>query len=296
VFLLWAQAYNAGSIPHTEGGFWVAQAAPLASCLCLTYARPDVLRESIWCFLQQAYPNKELIVINDHPEPLYLDRFYPGVHLYNVPNRFGSLGEKRNYSVTAARGEYLFPWDDDDLFLPWRLQDSMSHLLAAPHKWMFKPMSAWMSTNNRDYAIVQNPFHNQVAMRRCAFDHAGGYRMINSGEDIDFESRISPDRWFHYPARLDELIYVYRWGNNVTHISGMGVDTPGTPTAWDRVAENNREKKGGVISPGFDRPYWQDLATAAASAPGVSPAAARSLAERLEPYQGLGPLEGGRTP
>ncbi len=263
--------------------------SPLVSCLCLTYARPALLREAIWCFLQQDYPNKELIVVNDHPEPIHLNRPFPGVQVVNVPHRFGSLGEKRNFSVSLARGEYLLPWDDDDLFLPWRLTDSLKHLGEAPQKWVYKPMSAWTSTHNQDYAVVQNLFHNQIAMHRKAFEHAGGYRAMNSGEDIDFESRIPGERWYHYPCRIDEMIYVYRWGNDVTHISGFGMDQPGQPTAWERVEERNRHRKGGVISPGFDRAYWQDLIDAAAANPNVNAEEASSLAERLKPYHQLGP-------
>lgn len=264
----------------------MAAEVPLVSCLCLTYARPKLLRESIWCFLQQDWPEKELVILNDHTEPVCLDREYPGVHVYNSPHRFGSLGEKRNFSIRMARGDYLCLWDDDDLFLPWRLSDSMRHLLSAPESWVFKPMSAWTSTDNRNYAVVQNLFHNQIAMRRVAFERAGGYTAMNSGEDIDFETRIPPERWVHYPARIHELIYVYRWGNNITHISGLGTDRPGRATAWDRVEEYNRDVKGGVISPGFDRDYWQDLIDATQ---GIAPAEAALLEERLAQYHHTGP-------
>ncbi|HWI60939.1 MAG TPA: glycosyltransferase [Symbiobacteriaceae bacterium] len=267
----------------------MAEADPLVSCLCLTYARPEQLREAIWCFLQQDWPNKELVVLNDHPEPLHLDRQYPGVRLYNLPERFPNLGAKRNFSVSVARGDYLFPWDDDDLYLPWRISESMGHLLAAPDKWAFKPTAAWMSTYNRDYTLARNAFHSQLAMRRAAFDHAGGYPEMNSGQDIDFESRIPADRWIHHPAPVQEMCYVYRWADGCTHISGFGVDQPGKPTSWERIAAMHRNKPGGVISPGFRRDYWRDLATAATSAPGVDPAGARLLAERLKPYHRLSP-------
>lgn len=263
---------------------------PLVSCLCLTYARPEYLREAIWCFLQQDWPNKELIVLNDHPEPLELDQVYPGVRIVNVPDRFPNLGAKRNYSVQLAKGDFLCLWDDDDLFLPWRLSTSVEQLLARPDAWAFKPAGAWVSCHNRDYGIGHNIFHNQIAMPRETVGRVGGYSEMNSGEDIAFESHIPHDRWLHYPARPHELVYVYRWGNNVFHISGMGMDRPGEPTAWERVGEYTREKKGGgLIRPGFDQDYWQDLAEAAAGLPDVSPEEAALLAERLRPYHQLEP-------
>jgi glycosyltransferase involved in cell wall biosynthesis len=249
-----------------------------------------VLCEAIWCFLQQDYPNKELVIINDHPEPIYLDRYYPGVHVYNVPHRFGSLGEKRNFSFQAAHGDYLFSWDDDDLSLPWRLSLTMTHLLAAPDKWVFRPKSAWVSYYNRDYEIKEYGSHNQTCYRRVAFDHAGGYTAMNSGQDRDFDSRIPDDRFMYYQAPVHELYYVYRWGIDVHHISGLGPDQPGQPTGWERIAELTANSPGGgTITPGFDRDYWQDLIRAAAADPEIPPEEASLLAERLKPYHRLGP-------
>jgi glycosyltransferase involved in cell wall biosynthesis len=262
----------------------------LVSCLCLTYARPEHLREAVWCFLQQDYPNKEMVIVNDHPEPIYLDRFYPGVHLYNVPHRFPSLGAKRNFSFRIAKGDYLFSWDDDDLVLPWRISLTMRHLLATPDKWVFRPRRAWVSHSNRDYEIKEYGSHNQTCYRRQAFDHAGGYTEMNTGEDQDFDARIPRERWLRYDAPVHELCYVYRWGTNVHHISGLGYDQPGKPTVWERIERLTAGKRGGgVITPGFDRDYWQDLARAAATKPGIPPEQARLLAERLKPYNRLGP-------
>ncbi|HWI63125.1 MAG TPA: glycosyltransferase family A protein [Symbiobacteriaceae bacterium] len=265
-------------------------AFPLVSCLCLTYARPAHLREAIWCFLQQDWPNKELVIVNDHPEPLYLDRSYPGVRLYNLPHRFASLGAKRNFSLKVARGDYLLTWDDDDLVLPWRISLTMRHLLAAPGKWVFRPTRAWVSHSNRDYEVKRYESHPSTAYLRAAFDAAGGYTEMNTGEDADLDARIPPDRWIHYPAPVHELYYVYRWAIPVHHISGLGFDRPGNPTAWERIAQLTAGRPGGgIITPGFDRNYWQDLAVAAPTVPGVDPEEARLLAVQLKPYTRLGP-------
>ncbi len=273
---------------------------PLVSCLCLTYARPALLREAIWCFLQQDYPNKELIVVNDHAEPIYLDRHYPGVCVYNLPERSSTLGAKRNFSVRAARGDYLMTWDDDDLVLPWRISLSMSHLLAAPDKWVFRPNGAWFSLFNREYSVVRFESHPSTAYRRAAMDHAGGYSDMNSGQDADLDSRIPEDRWIHYQAPVHDLYYVYRWGIDAHHISAFGFDRPGQPTGWERIAQLTAGSAGGgVIMPGFDQDYWRDLAKAAAALADVPPEEAALLAERLEPYDRLGPDEsptGGAQP
>src|SRR2546429_75321 len=61
---------------------------PPVSCVCPTYARPELLEEAIESFLRQDYRGaKELIVLNDYAcQTLELD--HPEVRVVNVPKRF----------------------------------------------------------------------------------------------------------------------------------------------------------------------------------------------------------------
>lgn len=259
---------------------------PLVSCLCPTYGRPELLQEAICCFLQQDYPNKELVVLNDHPNAITLDRDYPGVYVYNCSQRFQSLGQKRNDLVRRARGDFLMNWDDDDLYLPWRISEMMKHLYPAADKWFCKPTQAWRSTNNGNYRLNQSHFHGQAAMRRILFDELGGYAEMNVGEDLDLEARVPRERRIVYRAQPSELCYVYREGNGIAHISEFRMDQPGRPTSWERMADRYRDRAGGLLIPGFGRNHWQDVLEAARTAPGVDPVQLFLLTRRLEPYLG----------
>ena len=261
---------------------------PLVSCLCPTYGRPRLLREAIWCFLQQDYPNKELLVVNDHQEPIQLDRDYPGVIVHNLPERLKNLGEKRNCVVRLARGDYLMNWDDDDLYLPWRITEQMKLLYSNPHRWLCKSTQAWRSTNNARYRLNQSYFHGQAAMRRELFDQVGWYAAMNSGQDLELEARIPKDRWIHYRAMPSDLVYVYREGNGIAHISQFRPDQPGRLSGWERMEQSYRNAEGGIITPGFARDYWRDLSEAAAGIPGVDLMQRYALMKRLEPYHDLG--------
>ncbi|HYF94828.1 MAG TPA: class I SAM-dependent methyltransferase [Symbiobacteriaceae bacterium] len=266
----------------------MADAMPLVSCLCPTYGRPRLLREAIWSFLQQDYPNKELVIVNDHPNAISLDRPYPGVVVHNLPARLATMGQKRNETARLARGEILLNWDDDDLYLPWRITDTVRHLAAAPDKWVFKATRAWHSTDNGRYHIAHNYFHGQAAMRRTLFDHVGWYPEMNAGEDVVFEAGIPRERWLHFPATPSELMYLYRWGNGVTHISELGPDRPGQPSGYEIIARRYGAEAGGVVTPGFDRDYWRNLTEAAAQLPDVSPVELHALTQRLAPHHDLG--------
>jgi hypothetical protein len=101
---------------------------PLISCLMVTYDRLALAKRSIECFANQTYPRRELVIVtNGDPRFLQsLERFVAELGLTNVrfhhlENAGLSLGELRNASLDAARGEIICQWDDDDCNHPQRM-------------------------------------------------------------------------------------------------------------------------------------------------------------------------------
>ncbi len=92
----------------------VAERFPLAQRAVLSWQR------------QADVPNRELLVINDHPDiAMYPDGPPAGVREIRVPDR-KTLGELRNIGIDNATTDYLIQWDDDDYSrgdrLCWQLQ------------------------------------------------------------------------------------------------------------------------------------------------------------------------------
>lgn len=102
---------------------------PLVSCVMPTFGRPELVPESVAMFLAQDYLNKELIVLNDCPGQEYVMDL-PGVRVINAPCRYESLGAKRNAAIEIARGSIIAVWDDDDVYLPWRLSYCVARMQA----------------------------------------------------------------------------------------------------------------------------------------------------------------------
>lgn len=92
---------------------------PFVSCITVTYGRFTLLQEMYWCWLQQDYLNKELIIINDQPE-LTITCKNPDVKIFNMSERFLTLGAKRNFSLDKISPDtkYVLTYDDDDLSFP----------------------------------------------------------------------------------------------------------------------------------------------------------------------------------
>ena len=159
---------------------------PFISCQCLTYGRVTELEEAIMFFLNQDYPGpKELVIVNDLAEQtLVYD--HPEVRIFNLKERFPTLGEKRNFAVEQCRGDFIVVYDDDDGYLPHHL--SLCARLALTWE-VFSVNKCFYWTNFKEIGVSQN-FMSQWVYSKKSFQKAGGYIHVNSGEDQNFIKRL----------------------------------------------------------------------------------------------------------
>jgi glycosyltransferase involved in cell wall biosynthesis len=197
---------------------------PPVSCFCLTYARPGLLEEAIYSFLQQDYAGtKEMIVLNDYADQtLVFD--HPEVQVINVPRRFRTLGEKLNAAVALASHDLLFAWDDDDVYLPRRLSFSVANFER--QKGFFKVDLAWYWSDHQLSGPLGNRFHAGSCWSRRLFDAVRGYPAEGSNCDQLFEQELAA----RFPGSIapcdvapEDLYYIYRWsGTGSYHLSAVG--------------------------------------------------------------------------
>lgn len=234
---------------------------PAVSCICLTYARPQLLEEAVYSFLVQDYAGtKELLVLNDYEQQV-LELDHPEVKVVNLPKRLRTVGEKMNLAVSLAAHDLLFVWDDDDLYLPHRLTCSVARLDAG--RGFFKPASAWVLSGGALSGPMQNLFHVGSCWTRRLFDAVGGYPADGTGYDLVFEQRLQqrfPGAITPEDIRPEDLYYLYRWGTGSYHMSGFGGYSAGENVGHREVAEYvERGVAEGVIVHGRIRlePQWR---------------------------------------
>lgn len=104
---------------------------PLVSCIMPTRNRRCFVGQSIWYFLRQDYPRKELIILDDG-ENTVADIIPADERIrYVRHDRQLSLGAKRNLGCDLGRGELIAHWDDDDWLASHRLSVQVSELLRS---------------------------------------------------------------------------------------------------------------------------------------------------------------------
>ncbi len=97
-----------------------------------TYGRPDYVNEAVQMFIDQDYPHnrRELIILNDCPGQTFISDLPSeyNIKVFNESFRYKTLGQKRNVTLDHAKGDLIAIWDDDDLYLPWRLSFSQKQM------------------------------------------------------------------------------------------------------------------------------------------------------------------------
>jgi glycosyltransferase involved in cell wall biosynthesis len=91
----------------------------------VTANRKRLAERAVTCFVNQTYPNRELVIIDDGTEdysPLLREIDPRDVIYTRIAGSSGLvLGALRNMALDKARGDYLVQWDDDDWYHPERI-------------------------------------------------------------------------------------------------------------------------------------------------------------------------------
>lgn len=105
---------------------------PLVSAVITTYNRPSHLRDAVESVLGQTYDDTELVVVDDHSETparetladVDLEPLDGFECIRHQENR--GANPARNTGIGAARGEYVAFLDDDDQWVPTKLERQVS--------------------------------------------------------------------------------------------------------------------------------------------------------------------------
>jgi hypothetical protein len=98
------------------------------ACICASYNRPKLLGQAVAMFLEQDYPNKELLILED--SGIFGDTEISGNNwrLISTTTRMPCIASKRNFLVQQTDAEVVATFDDDDWYLPWHLTSAAKAL------------------------------------------------------------------------------------------------------------------------------------------------------------------------
>jgi glycosyltransferase involved in cell wall biosynthesis len=211
---------------------------PTVSVIIPTYQRSHWVSEAIESVLAQTFKDYEIIVVNDGSTDNtveVLNQFQDKIKIIEQENKGGSAA--RNIAIKNSQGLYIAFLDDDDLWLPSKLEKQIA-LLEFNHKigliysdmfWfnengVFPNTKAqvsslhlarlyWMHFLNLDSLTC--PISSTVIVRRQALDEIGLFdESLTNCHDYDLWLRIGEKWLFYY---LDDPLTMHRLSDtNIT--------------------------------------------------------------------------------
>ncbi len=140
---------------------------PGISVLVPTFGRTRLLAEVVECYLRQDWGgDSELVILNDLGAQYLSCGVYAGPHrairITNLAHRLPTLGDKRNTLLASARYPVVTYWDDDDIYLPWRLSLGYELLhtparrmaVREPTEWRMLPDGTLRHKGTRPFGTV----------------------------------------------------------------------------------------------------------------------------------------------
>jgi glycosyltransferase involved in cell wall biosynthesis len=195
---------------------------PKVSIIIPTYNRSHLLKRAITSVLNQQYSDFELIIVNDGSKDdsrKKVEEFRDKRILYIEQEHMGAAAAE-NKGIKASRGSYLAFIDDDDEWMPEKLQIQMKVFVGEPTK----TGVLYCGANHIDLESGALKYHPDIAMesgsgdvhklffsrnnfvslvtaivRKECFDKVGGFdESLPSGNDRDLWIRISQYYFFKY--------------------------------------------------------------------------------------------------
>jgi len=188
------------------------------SFVCTSYRRYYCVRRILSQFYAQTYPNKELIIFNtDKENPYELDINDPAVIIINngidylTGNPYENRGQICRDAVTHATGDYFMLADDDDIYLPWHLEQAVDGI-EANGKDAWKPEMSFFATQDK-LELVMNTMEASVIVKMDRIREIG-FRVDKTGfEGLSWYTKLR-DEGHLDEHNLDYLpSYCFNWGD-----------------------------------------------------------------------------------
>lgn len=185
----------------------------LVSVVITTYNRETYLDSAIQSVVNQTYKNIEIIVIDDGSFTNYAEKIcsnYPQCKYHFKTN--GGLSSARNYGITVSKGYFIAFLDDDDMFLPQKIEVQIEILKNKLDVDCVHSSAMIIDKNNvptgeiigasksKAHYRSGNVFWNALGVwviksptplfRRKVFDNILFDESILVGEDVDFYQRM----------------------------------------------------------------------------------------------------------
>lgn len=178
----------------------VMKKVPLISILVTTFNCQQFIEASLLSLVNQDYPNKEIIVVDDCSSDNTckivqdLVTKYPFIKLIQLTENVGTYVAK-TVAIQFAAGEYIMCHDSDDWAHPEKLTQQIEPLLKDQN--IVVTFSKWfrVTSEGKVYSRMVYPFirlnpSSALFRRKVVEEKAGLWDLVRTGADSEFNARL----------------------------------------------------------------------------------------------------------
>ena len=186
------------------------------SCVCTTYRRFSCVERIISQYYQQTYQNKELIIFNtDINYPLYLSFSDDSIKIINNSKNYTnytdytSRGQILRDAVTHATGDLFSLWDDDDIYLPWHLQQGVDEIVLDA----WKPEYSFFRTKEK-IELVNNTMEASVIVNMNRIKEIGFREDLTGYEGLSWYTKLRDEKQLNEQNKNYLPSYCFNWSDD----------------------------------------------------------------------------------
>jgi glycosyltransferase involved in cell wall biosynthesis len=215
---------------------------PLVSIICLCYNHEKFLEEALLSVINQDYPNKEIIVVDDFSSDSSVEKIkkiikeYPEIIFLPNPHNVGNC-LSFNQAFEKSKGEYIIDFSTDDVMLPNKIKKQVEKFLTLSERYgvvysdaeIVNEKGELLGYHHRGTKRVS--FHPEgdifkyvvwkyficpptMMIRRTTLERTGGYNTELAYEDFNFW--VESARSFYYGFIPEALVKRRIVGNSLS--------------------------------------------------------------------------------
>lgn len=188
------------------------------SFVCTTYRRFQCVQRIVAQYNAQTYSNKELIIFNTDMEyPYILGYADPNIIIVNNDTdyisgkKYENRGQICRDAVTHATGEYFMLADDDDIYLPWHMQQAMDGIRELGTT-AWKPEKSLFATREKiDFA--QNTMEASIIVKMDKIREYGFNEVKTGYEGLGWYTILRDTGHIDENNKRYVCSYCFNWGD-----------------------------------------------------------------------------------
>ena len=224
-------------IKKSKDDNYLTDKCPIVSVVVATYKRDKPLRKAIESLAQQTYPNIEIIIVDDNANKNWNAKVEKIIEKYSHLNMITYIQNKtnqgsaktRNIGIREAQGEYVTFLDDDDIYLPDKIENQVKHMIDVDSDFsitdleLFSEKGIRIEKRTREYIKNYNKQHllqyhlmyhmtgtDTMMFKTDYLMSIGGFPHINVGDEFYLMQRaIEKGGKFSYLPVCDVKAYVH---------------------------------------------------------------------------------------